>query len=106
MTDAPKPRRKRTEKGRAERRDKSIPKTRPEFSGERDRDTVILLRRAGMTQQEIAKAVGVSDTAVGAWENGKQRISQPCVILLNQLKARFVFDEADLPPSHFTPIKK
>jgi len=42
----------------------------------------------GMSQAELAEAVGVSRVAVTHWESGNRRPSGPAEMLLNQLVGR------------------
>jgi len=100
---AKKPRKQPTTRatGRKERSDVAIGRRRPEFTGDKDRDLVILLRRAGITLRYIAQRVKVKPSTVWAWEQGRTKISAPCLELLRQMKAGYEWDEADLPPSHF-----
>ena len=61
----------------------------PEPTGDPARDRVINLRRAlGLSQGALGAELGVSITAVNKWELGRNPITGPALILLEQLERK------------------
>jgi putative transcriptional regulator len=59
----------------------------PEPTGDPARDRIIdLRRRLGLSQSGLGKRLGLTESAVRAWENGTRRPSGPVLKLLELLE--------------------
>lgn len=61
-------------------------------------DRVLPLRKAlGMTQQDLADELDVSQSLVAQWEKGQLVPTGPAAILLSQLKAKADLEKIPVP---------
>src|SRR5580692_13194370 len=68
--------------------------------GERLRE---LRRRLGLSQEQLARRLGVSFATVNRWESGRTQISAKSLATLAELEAGVAADQADRTDGHGVP---